>query len=139
MPHPLETLIRYHKMQLDGLRQQQAQLEQSKESLREAKERLNRQRLQEQDMADANPLFGSYFGGYAQRIKEQCTQIDGSIAEIDRRLDELGKEIANMFGELKKYEIAKEKRDEEERLALLAAEQRELDAVGARQKDENAA
>lgn len=90
-------------------------------------------------MADANPLFGSYFGGYAQRIKEQCTQIDGSIAEIDRRLDELGKEIANMFGELKKYEIAKEKRDEEERLALLAAEQRELDAVGARQKDENAA
>ena len=112
----INTLIKLSKRELDTLRRDMASLETQKAQLQEATKKLAEDLLREQELASKQPEMGAFFGGFAARIKKRQEEIAAEIKKLDEKVRVLNEKIMVAFGELKKYEVAKEnaiKREEE--------------------------
>ena len=113
----INTLIKLSKRALDELRREMTSLETQKAQFQEALIKLGEELLREQKLASEQPEMGAFFGGFASRIKNRQEIIAGELLALDKKIVALNEKIMVAFGELKKYEIAKEnaeKRAEEE-------------------------
>ncbi len=114
----LNTLIKYHKQQLDELRRALTALENKKASLLEAIEKLKGELLREIEIAKEQPEMSHFFGDFAQRIRVREETFRSEIAVLDQQMETMREGVRIKFGELKTFEIAKEnhlKREKEKR------------------------
>jgi flagellar FliJ protein len=113
----VKTLIKLAKRTLDDLRRKMASLESQKTKLQQTSAKLQKELEDEIKLASKQPEMGSFFGGFAKRIQKRQEDIAAEIKKIDQQMVTLREQIADAYGELKKYEIAEEnalKREQEE-------------------------
>lgn len=121
------TLIRVQKWKLDEKRQIISDMENLLASFCTQLEKLNLEQVREQDIARNDPDAGFLYASYAEAAKLRRENLLASISESEQRIEIGREEMADVFQELKKYEIS-----EETRLRLLKElqekrEQEEMD------------
>ena len=117
----LNTLIKLYRRQLDAGRREMVVLEEQRQQMEESLERLRSELAMEQKAAIASQEVRPFYSQYAETNRERQQKLAQAIAEIDTKIYTLAETIAELFGELKKYEIAlenKQKRLAEEEIRL---------------------
>jgi len=104
----LNTLIKLHKRTLDDLRRKLVGLEEQKAQLQALSRTLQEELEREMQMATAQPDLSRFFSGFAKRIQKRQEDIAREMQALDRQIAALSEQIAEAFGELKKFEIAQE-------------------------------
>lgn len=104
----INTLIKLSKRKLDELRRQMVQLENQKEQLRQTSMKLQQELENEIALAGRQPEMGNFFGGFAKRIQMRQQEIAAEIKKLEQQMAKLAEQITAAFGELKKYEIARD-------------------------------
>jgi uncharacterized protein (UPF0335 family) len=128
MVKALQTLIRLHKRQLDELKRQQAELDREREALMAAHDRLEVELAVEAAQTEQQPTLSRFFAQYAKKVRERQRLLLAEVARVDKALAEVAEKITEGFGELKKFEIA---RDNELSRRHVAAEKRDQQALDA--------
>lgn len=129
MSKTLTTLIRFRKRQLDELRRRLTALESQKEQLIRRLETIRRELLREQEMASRQPEMSGFYGNYAERIRNRELEIAQEIGKLDRQMNQLSEQIRDSFGELKKFEILRERKLKEQREQEDRRETAQLDDI----------
>ena len=106
----LRTLSKLHKRRLDALRQAISDLEQQKEQLVVALQRLAQEMQCEVDLASKQVGMSRFFGDYAKRIQTRQAHINLEIKTLTASMDLLREKMAEEFGEMKKYDITRDNR-----------------------------
>lgn len=104
----IDTLIRLSKRTLDELRKKQIVLENEKDKLLQALQKLGGEMQSEMKVAEKTPEMGAFFGGFAKRIKKRQEILYEEVKKLDVKLAELSEEILTAFADLKKYEITRD-------------------------------
>lgn len=129
----LDTLIKLHRRTLDELRKQIAVLENQKAQLLLASQKLEQELKDEMQAASAQVEMSGFFGGFAKRIRTRQAKIAQEIKELDKKLATLADAAQAAYGEVKKFEIARERKRQR---ALKEAERKEtirLDEIAGQQ------
>lgn len=129
----VKTLIRLHKRELDELRRRLGSLQNQKDQLLQASQRLDADLADEQRRAESMPEMAAFMGQYAQRIRERKERIAAEVAKLDEQMRVLSEDIAVKFSELKKYEIVRENWEKREREMAEKKESAQLDEVALQQ------
>ncbi len=104
----IDTLIRLAKRTLDDLRKRQVAMETEKAKLQQAIKNLNTEMQKEMSLAAKTPELGSFYGGFAKRIKERQAELQQEVKAVEERLVKISDEILEAFADIKKYEIARD-------------------------------
>ena len=104
------TLIRVQKWKLDEKRQTISDMENLLASFCTQLEKLNLEQVREQEIARIDPDAGFLYASYAEAAKLRRENLLASIAESEQRIEIARDEMAEVFQELKKYEISEETR-----------------------------
>lgn len=128
----LPTLIRLQQRELDTLRKRMLILTHNRDSLLAQSEALLAQLQEEIRLAGEMAGLGGFFGDYSKHIKTQRENLHQEAAKLERKIAALSEEIANAFGELKKYEIAYEHQLLREKQKREREEQKQMDEIAAR-------
>ncbi len=123
-------MIRLHRQQLDSFRQELGQWQERRARFVRASEMLTEQLEKELSVADSYPEMKGFFGQFSKRIEEQQNSIRQQILRVDRQIGLLQEEIFKAFGDMKKYEIARDIQIEQQRQHQQRQEQLLLDEVG---------
>ena len=130
--HPLATLIRLRKRDLDELRRQQAELETRRDQILSAMERLRDELLHEIQTAGELAGMGGFFGNFSEAIKKRQEKLIEEVKRVELRIQQFAERIRIDYGELKKFELSYERILERERAEAARREQKELDEIGLR-------
>ena len=130
----LNSLVRLHKFQLDEKRQELAVIDDEIAMLEDKKVALKQKLQDEIDTISAqhNNEFSGYISGYIARVKHEQEILDTHIAKLEILADELREKVAEAFRDLKKFERAREIKQEEIEEELKHKEQNLLDEIAAR-------
>jgi flagellar protein FliJ len=129
----IATLIKLAKRTLDELRRKMGELENQKIKLQYASACLQKELEEEIKMASEQPEMGGFFGGFAKRIQKRQEVIAAEIKKIDQAMALLQNQIAEAFGELKKYEIAQENDKKRKQDEVNRKDTIQLDEIAAQQ------
>lgn len=110
----LATLIKMHRRELDRQRRRMADLERQKEDLEDLLRRLRDELARERSLASQNPLLMRMFIAFAERMKQRQEGVRHGIEVLDREIEQIRELLRQGFAELKKTEIARQKRLERE-------------------------
>ena len=121
-------MIRLQKWQLDVRRRELAGLENMRDDLL-ARKNLIEQELIAERAAAANPEVSYVYAGFAEASFARRRKLDDSIREVDVSIDVKKQEIAEIFQELKKFEIMAERHVEREKVTAGRKIQTELDEI----------
>ncbi len=124
-----DLLIRLHRNQVDDQRRALVELERLHESMLQQAEALEREILAEQDSANTSPEAAAAYGAYAALAVTRRANLQHSIAETARRIDDVKDAVMEAFRTLKKYEIARERRAERTRHDADRREQGLIDEI----------
>lgn len=126
----LDGLIRVRKHALDQKQKFVAELYRQAEQLQNQKVTMLEQLDEEQEKVKE---FGvemlSYFGPYSVAVKERVKEIDQATETLETRIEIAREDMRTAYNELKKIEITKERRDDEEQREINKKESDELDAI----------
>ena len=143
----LNPLIRMRKHIVDQKQKFLAELYRQAEELEGQKTALQTQLEDERANMDAMDEHlrleaMTHFGLYAQGVRTRISDIDGSIEQLEMRIEVARADMSQAYNELKKIEITQERREDEETKALNKKESAELDDIaieGFRRKQEEGA
>ena len=129
MAKSLKVLQRIKKMELDELRRvlsdKVARQDEGKQKLLE----LNQQYEKEKEFAAQNPLLCD-FGKYTENYLKKKRALEQFIASLEKEIEMLRNEMADIFKEEKTYNIIDEAREAQKQKEFNANEQKLLDEVG---------
>ncbi|MCC7260829.1 MAG: hypothetical protein IT567_07330 [Alphaproteobacteria bacterium] len=125
----LETLIDLHQNELDRMRRQMVELETQRDKFQMALDALAEELTQEKRLADRELSVRNYLENYVAENSRRATMIRGAKERVQGQIDRLQQQIFDKFGELKKYEIAKEQADLRAAKERAHREQTELDEI----------
>ncbi len=129
----LKTLIRLQRRTLNELRKQLTDLERQRAQLVQASLRLSEELQQEVEFATRMPEMGNFFGNFSKRIQKRQQDIATEVRKIDVKADDVRRQIADAFSEVKKYEIALENWEREQIAQANRKETILLDDIGIQQ------
>lgn len=131
MAQDLHAVIRLRKWEIDEKRRELATLLAEEDAVRERRAALDEEIRQENACARAHVREADFtLGSYAQRAHGRRLQLDHAIAEAARRVEAARDELAEMFKDLKTFELAQEAREEAERKEREHKEQVKMDEIG---------
>ncbi|MBL96089.1 MAG: hypothetical protein CMF70_12385 [Magnetovibrio sp.] len=131
MTKELKVLIRISKWQIDQTFRKLRLLEEEVEALREELVELVDQQDREKQITAEKPTEGGLtFGNYTEAVIGRKRAISKEIEDRALRIEEVREELRLIYLEAKKYEIAQENRDSEEKRRIEHLEQTRLDEVG---------
>lgn len=131
MGQDLHAVIRLRKWEIDEKRRELGALLAEQETVVQRRAALDDEIRQENACASAHVGEADFtLGSYAQRAHSRRLQLDHAIAEAERRVEEARDELAEMFKDLKTFELAQEAREEAERKEREHKEQVKLDEIG---------
>jgi flagellar export protein FliJ len=125
----LAALIRLHRWRLDEKRRELAELERLEDRLLESVRQLDQEVAAEQAFAQQTNMGGFSYGGFAAGIIERRKRIAASMVEIRQQMDAKTEEVAEVFRELKRYEIAQDQRQKREQVEADRRAQAALDEI----------
>lgn len=127
----LHTVIRLRKWDVDEKRRELGALLAEEINLRERRAALDEEIRAENDCARSHVGEADLtLGSYAARAHARRTQLDAAIEEAYKRVQAAQDELAEMFKDLKTFELAQEARDEAERQERNRKEQGVMDDIG---------
>jgi len=112
------NLIRVQKWKLDEKRREISDMENLLGNFCAQLEKLNLDQVREQEIARDNPDVGFLYASYAEAAKVRRKNLLASIEDAEQRIEVARADMAEVFQELKKYELT-----EETRLRLLKEQQ----------------
>lgn len=124
----IESVIRLQKWQVDEKRRQVAGLEGLLMDLGQRAAALEREILKEQDVA-ADPNVAFIYGDYARHAILRRETLQRSIAEAEVATSAARDELRELYQDMKRYEIARDRHLARKALAEKRAEQAELDDI----------
>ena len=125
----LNTLIKINTRSLDELRKAVVMLEEEKIRLISNNQNLEEQLTKEHSLASSDPQMGIAFANYRRFVRTKQADIEKSIKKITKKIEELKDDIAEKFGEVKKYEIILAGKILEEQKSMNSRELKELDSI----------
>ena len=126
MTQKLDGLIRYRKWELDEKRRNLATLQAMLDGFKAKAAALEDEILAEQAHAAGAPEVASAYGGYAVMAIERRQTLARSIADVKVKIAAAEDEVREAFEEMKRFEIAAERRA---RLAKQAAARRQQNTL----------
>lgn len=127
----LDPLIRVRKHAIDQKQKFLAELYRQAEELERQKQGLLDQMQKEKDaIADMGAEMMGFFGSYAQSVKQRVEDIDDSRQRLETRITAAQEDIRDAFADMKKIEMVKEQREEEEQRERDKKESNILDEIG---------
>ncbi len=132
----LATLIRMQQRELDTLRKRMVILTQNRDALMEQSAQLQEDLEEEVRLAGELAGMSGFFGDYSEHIKSKREKLHKEAAKLEKKIAAMTEEIAQAFGELKKYEIALEHQLKEEKKQRELQEQKQMDEIAARKHRE---
>lgn len=104
----INTLIKLNKRTLDELRRQMVALENQKAQLRQLIVTLHEELAREMKLASEQAQMTAFFGDFSRRIRDRQEKILLEIMQLDKKMEMLREQILVAFGDLKKFEIARD-------------------------------
>ena len=124
----IDSVIRLQKWQVDEQRRQVSDLEGLLMDLTRRADALEQEILKEQEVAaDQNVAF--IYGDYARYAIERRETLQRSIADAEVAAAAARDVLTELYQDMKRYEIAKDRHDARELLKANRAEQAELDGI----------
>jgi len=125
-------LIRLARFKVEELQKQMAEIDRARAALDEQIERLEESVPEEQAVAQESREGFVAYGSYARSVIKRKENLRASREEVDAQADGLRARLETAFAELKKYELLEERRLARIEASVRAAEQAEMDEIGAR-------
>lgn len=130
----LDSLLRLHGWLVDEKRRDLGVLLARESELIAFGDSLDRQLLEEQAAATANPTTAGYlYAAYAQNNRLRKQQMLKVLAGIRQQITEAQDALAEAYRQLKVYEEVRKNRAEQERIEATRKEQADFDEIGANQ------
>ena len=129
----LDKLIRYHRFLLDEKRRALREMEEAEARIDAALEALEAEVRAEQAVASASSEVGFAYGGYAARSIRRRNGLLQQKAAARAQVESAREELAVAFEEVKKYEITRDIRRDEERQEANRREQGFLNEIALNQ------
>jgi flagellar FliJ protein len=126
----LESLIRLHRWQLDEQRRRVADIEQLTTQLQAEMQRLDAEQTAEQQAAGQSQEASFAYGSYAGALIERRRKLAKSLAETEQQAVIAREALAEVFQEVKRYEIASAKRLLGQRVQADRLQQNNMDELG---------
>ncbi|MDA5193172.1 flagellar FliJ family protein [Govanella unica] len=124
----LSTLIRLNRWRVDEKRRELRGLEDMRSDLVIRRTTIDVEMATEQSVGD-EPVVQFSYGAFVRAALLRRETLTRSIAEVEHAVEEKQSELADCVRELKKIEVAAERRAERERLELSRREQIEVDEI----------
>lgn len=118
----LDSLIRLHRWKLEEKRRVLADLESLMDELRTRANHLEVEILDEQKAATVSEEAGFAYAAYATQAIHRRGVLAQSAAELEEKIKAARDDVKEAFQETKKYEIARERKLERERIATARRE-----------------
>jgi flagellar export protein FliJ len=125
----IDGVIRLQKWQVDEQRRQVADLQGMLMDLTRRAQALEQEIQKEQAVASGNKNVAFIYGDYARHAIERRETLKRSIADAEAAEEAARDVLAELYQDLKRYEIAKERHDAREELQANRREQAELDDI----------
>jgi flagellar protein FliJ len=125
----LKTLIRLQDWKVDETRRSLGRLESERAGYISQGKELEREVIREQRLAIENNMTEQY-GPYAEGVNVKRGELTEAVIEIDGKIEIIHDELAELFQESKRLEIALQRREDEAAAEILKLEQLELDETG---------
>ncbi len=106
----MSNLIRIHKWKLDEKRRAISDMENLLAGFKDQLAKLDLDQLNEQKVAADNPDTRFVYANYLTMTKQRRQNLLDSIVDAEDRISVAQEEAAEVFQELKKYEISEETR-----------------------------
>jgi flagellar export protein FliJ len=126
----LDTLIRAHRRRLEEKLRHLRELEALSASLASDLTGLEREFSNEQEVVRRSMEAGFTYGDYAVSVENRRVRLGQSIAGVENKIGKAREQVAEIYGELKRYEITLDHQQRREREAYRQREQAEMDEVG---------
>ncbi|MBI1208483.1 MAG: hypothetical protein GC191_14520 [Azospirillum sp.] len=111
----LRAVIRLHRWQLDEKQRALAELRNLEARLHAESERLEEEIRREQQTVRSSGEIAFTYAGFAQAAIGRRERIAQSIAQVETQVAAAVEEMATVFQEVKRYELAQEERDRRDR------------------------
>ncbi len=125
----IDGVIRLQKWQVDEQRRQVAELQGLLMDLTRRAEALEQEIQKEQEVAAGNKNVSFIYGDYARHAIERRETLQQSIAGSEAAVEDARDILTELYQDLKRYEIAKERHDARELRKANRVEQAELDDI----------
>ena len=125
----MQTLIRLQNWKVDETRRLLGRRESERAEYIHQGQELEREVVREQKLAVENNMTEQY-GPYAEGVNVKREQLAKAVAEVDEKIEHIHSELADLYQELKRFEIALERREKEAAAEIIKREQLELDEAG---------
>lgn len=125
-------LIRLARFKVEELQKQMAEIDRARAAIDEQIDRLEESVPEEQAVASENRDGFVAYGSYARSVIKRKENLRASREEVDTQASGLHERLESAYGELKKYELLEERRLARIEESVRAAEQAEMDEIGAR-------
>lgn len=125
----ISSLIRIHKWKLDEKRRAISDMENLLAGFKNQLAKLDRDQQFEQKIATDNPDTQFAYANYLTITKQRRLNLLNSIADAETRIAIAQEEVAEIFQELKKYEISEETRLRQLKELQDKRLQQEMDAI----------
>jgi hypothetical protein len=128
----MKTLLRVKQREIDALKRAQGVMEEHREQMHQALDKLQMTLVKELKTAESMPDMAHFFGDFSAHIRRRQEDIHAQLRKLEVELDKLAAQIREKFSEMKKYELAlaafnKRESDKQKRL-----EQQAMDEMGLR-------
>lgn len=123
----IETLIRLRQQALDRQRQALAALRARRGDVDRQADALEAQVLAEQTLASTQPDLMFSYGGFARKVISDRARLAEMAVALDAEIDTAIADVRAAFAELRKFELARDRRLEIEREERDRAEQKAVD------------
>lgn len=125
----LKTLIKINKLSLDEKRQELVELEEQKTQLLQWQETMREELEKEFQFAVNNPEMSGTFDSYRKKIVQRQLNMDIVLKDLNLQIEQKLLQIADLFGEVKKYEIIQQQNAEKAAKEQKTKETKFLDEI----------
>ena len=125
----LKTLIRMHRLKMEGQQRQLADLEGASNVFRSQIEAMAENIRRESEIAERNPDSAFTVGGFVQATLARRGTLEDSLAEIELQVNELRDKVATAFRDIKRFELIMDRREQSARREAGRRERKVEDAT----------
>lgn len=128
----IKTILRVKQREIDALKRTQATMEQHREMMHQALDKLANALVEELKTAQQMPEMAQFFGDFSAHIKKRQEDIHVQLRKLEFEMNKLAEQIRERFSEMKKYEIALKAHEKREADKARTREQQEMDEIAVR-------
>ncbi len=110
----LDSMVRVHRWMVDERQRKLADLQVFVEKLKEDLAALDQKLEAEREVADGSDEAGLAYPAYVAASLERRKKLCDTIANLESEIEEVREEVAEAFGELKKFEMARDNQNNRE-------------------------